>query len=66
MPFLVRAPDGDPGPHVDARFSTLATHDLVLAILRGSIADADSAAAWLERQPMAPPKSYTSDGRPVY
>jgi hypothetical protein len=66
VPFLVHPPDGDRSTHVDARLSTLATHDLVLAILRGSIRDADEAAAWLSRNPSAPPRDYTSAGRPVY
>jgi hypothetical protein len=51
---------------VDAVFNTLATHDLVLAILRGSIVDTADAAAWLTRNPVAPPRDYTSSGRPIY
>jgi hypothetical protein len=66
VPFLVRPPDGGRAVHVDGAFSTLGTHDLVLAILRGSIADTDGAAAWLRRYPSAPPKDYTSLGRPIY
>ncbi|PYN73220.1 MAG: hypothetical protein DMD96_33380 [Candidatus Rokuibacteriota bacterium] len=52
--------------HVDAAFNTLATHDLVLAIPRGSIKDMDDAAAWLARNPAAPPRADTSAGRPIY
>jgi hypothetical protein len=66
VPFLVRPPDGGRTTHVDAVFNTLATHDLVLAILRGSIQDTDDAAAWLARNPAAPPRAYTSAGRPIY
>ena len=66
VPFLVRPPDGGRAMHADAAFSTLATHDLVLAILRGSIADTRDAAAWLEHHPVAAPKDYTRDGRPIY
>jgi hypothetical protein len=66
VPFLVRPPDGGRAVHVDGAFSTLGTHDLVLAILRGSISDTDRAAAWLRRYPSAPPKDYTSLGRPIY
>jgi hypothetical protein len=66
VPFLVRPPDGGRTTHVDAVFNTLATHDLVLAILRGSIADTADAAAWLTRNPVAPPRDYTSGGRPIY
>ncbi len=66
VPFLVRPPDGGRATHVDAAFNTLATHDLVLAILRGSIQDSDDAAAWLARNPAAPPRAYTSAGRPIY
>jgi hypothetical protein len=66
VPFLVRPPEGGRAVHVDGAFSTLGTHDLVLAILRGSIGDTDSAAAWLRRYPSAPPKGYTSLGRPIY
>ena len=66
VPFLVRSPEGDRTAHVDGAFSTLSTHDLILAILRGSIGDTDSAAAWLRRYPSAPPKDYTSLGRPIY
>jgi hypothetical protein len=66
VPFLVRPPDGGRATHVDMPFNTLGTHDLVLAILRGSVSDTADAAAWLARQPVAPPKDYTSQGRPVY
>jgi sulfatase-like protein len=66
VPFLVRPPDGGRTVPVDAPFSTLVTHDLVLAILRGSISDARDAATWLARWPVAPPKDYTSEGRPIY
>ena len=66
VPFLVRPPDGGRTAHVDGAFNTLSTHDLVLAILRGSISDTDSAATWLRRYPSAPPKDYTSLGRPIY
>jgi len=66
VPFLVRPPDGGRTTHVDAPFNTLATYDLVLMILRGSIRDAGDAAAWLARNPVAPPRDYTSAGRPIY
>lgn len=66
VPFLVRPPAGGRATHVDAVFNTLATHDLVLAILRGSISDTADAAAWLARNPVAPPQDYTSAGRPIY
>jgi len=66
VPFLVRPPDGSRATHVDMAFNTLATHDLVLAILRGSVGDNAAAAAWLARRPVAPPRAYTSQGRPVY
>ena len=66
VPFLVRPPDGGRATHVDMPFNTLGTHDLVLAILRGSVSDTADAAAWIARQPAAPPKDYTSQGRPVY
>jgi hypothetical protein len=66
VPFLVRPPDGGRAPHVDAAFNTLATHDLVLGILRGSIRDIDDAATWLSRNPATPPRDYTSTGRPIY
>jgi hypothetical protein len=66
VPFLVRPPDGGPATHVDAPFNTLATHDLVLAILRGSIADTANAARWLATNPAPPPRAYTSAGRPIY
>jgi hypothetical protein len=66
VPFLVRPPEGGRPAHVDAAFNTLATHDLVLAILRGSIKDTESAAAWLAGNPAAPPRAYTSAGLPIY
>jgi arylsulfatase A-like enzyme len=66
VPFLVRPPDGGRAPHVDAPFNTVATHDLVLAILRGSIIDTQAAAAWLAKNPPAPPRAYTDAGRPIY
>jgi hypothetical protein len=66
VPFLLRAPEGGRTLHVDGAFSTLATHDLVLAILRGAVIDTAAAAEWLTRFPSAPPKGYTSLGRPIY
>jgi hypothetical protein len=66
VPFLVRPPDGGRAMHADVAFNTLATHDLVLAILRGSISDTRDAAAWLTRQPVASPRGYTREGRPLY
>jgi hypothetical protein len=66
VPFLVRPPDGGRALHVDAAFNTLATHDLLLAILRGSIGDTGDVAAWLARNSVAPPRDYTSVGRPIY
>ena len=66
MPFLVRPPDGGRATHVDVAINTLATHDLVLAILRGSIGNTRDAAVWLTRQTVAAPRDYTSTGRPLY
>lgn len=66
VPFPVRPPSGGRAAHVDAAFNTLATHGLVLATLRGSINDTGDAAAWLARQPVAPPRDNTSQGRPIY
>ena len=66
VPFLVRPPNGDRGRHADVAFNTLATHDLVLAILRGSISDTRGTAAWLARQPVAAPRDYARDGRPIH
>jgi Sulfatase len=66
VPFLVRPPEGGRPAHVDGAFNTLGTHDLVLAILRGSISDTEGAANWLRRYPSAPPRDYTSLGRPIY
>jgi hypothetical protein len=53
VPFLVRPPESGRTRDVDAVFSTLATHDLLLAILRGSISDASDAANWLARNTRA-------------
>jgi hypothetical protein len=55
VPFLVRPPEGGRTRHVDVVFSTLATHDLLLAILRGSLSDTSDAATWLSRRPVASP-----------
>jgi hypothetical protein len=66
VPFLVRPPDGGRPRHVDGPFNTLAAHDLVLAILRGSIRDTGDAATWLAGNPVAPPRDYTREGRPIY
>jgi hypothetical protein len=49
VPYLVRPPDGSAPAHVDGEVSTLATHDLVLAILRGTVGDGPAAATWLRR-----------------
>jgi hypothetical protein len=66
VPFLVREPEGGRPVHVDNAFNTLGTHDLVLAILRGSVTDTDDVVTWLTRYPMAPPREYTTLGRPIY
>jgi hypothetical protein len=66
VPFLVRPPDGGRAVHVDGALNTLGTHDLVLAILRGSVTDTAAAVTWLMRYQSAPPKGYTSLGRPIY
>jgi len=66
VPFLLRPPEGGRTTHVDAAFNTLAGHELALAILRGSIADGRAAAAWLARNPVAPPRDYTPEGQPIY
>jgi len=55
VPFLVRPPEGGRARDVDAVFSTLATHDLLLAILRGSISDTSEAANWIARNTTASP-----------
>jgi hypothetical protein len=57
VPFLVRPPEGGRTRHVDVVFGTLAAHDLVLAILRGSVSDTSDAATWLSRQAAASPRS---------
>ena len=66
VPFLIHPPDGGRGAHVDAPFNTLVTHDLVVAILRGSINDTAAATTWLTSQRTRSPKAYTSEGRPIY
>jgi Sulfatase len=66
VPFLVRPPRGAPATHLDAAFNTVATHDLVLAILRGSVRDTRDAGTWLARQTAAMPRDYTGEGRPIY
>ena len=50
VPFLVRAPDGE-AAHADGSFSTAVTQDLVVSILRGSVADTDDVGRWLARVP---------------
>ena len=65
VPFLVRSPEGGRRAHVDGPFNTLGTHDLVLAILRGSVDDMDAAVTWLTRYPSKPPRGYTNLGRPI-
>src|SRR5262249_52854431 len=66
VPFLVRAPDGSRATHGDMAFNPLPTPARVRATLRGSVGDPADAAAWLARRPVAPPRAYTSQGRPVY
>ena len=55
VPFLVRPPEGGRTRHVDIALGTLAAHDLVLAILRGSVSDTSDAAAWLSRETATSP-----------
>ena len=66
MPFLLRPPGAGAPTHVDGALNTMATQDLVLAILRGSVSDTRAAAAWLSRQRATLPKAYTPLGRPIY
>lgn len=66
VPFLVRAPAASRTVPVDGAFSTLVTHDLLLAILGGEVDTTEAAAVWLARRAPAPPKDYTQDGRPIY
>ena len=47
IPFLVRFPEAKPRNYAP-QFNTVLTHDLVLAIFRGEVADATGAAAWLD------------------
>ena len=66
VPFLLQAPTGSRAVSVTSAFNTAVTGDLLLAILRGDIVDTDAAARWLRAHPMAPPTSYTPQGRPRY
>jgi hypothetical protein len=57
VPFLLKAPGAPQAVTYGTRFNTRATHDLVLAILRGEVDSLDGAMAWLDRHKLdAPPK----------
>lgn len=47
VPFIVKAPGSVPGMEITAPVDTVLSHDLILAILRGEVADAEGAQTWL-------------------
>jgi hypothetical protein len=49
VPFILRPPQTGRGAQYGASFNTVLSSRLVLAILRGEVVDATSAAAWLDR-----------------
>lgn len=49
VPFLLKLSGQQAGLEYQRRFNTVVSHDLVLAILRGEVRDAQAAAAWLDR-----------------
>jgi arylsulfatase A-like enzyme len=51
IPFILKMPGSASTQRVafDAPFNTVLTQDLLLAILRGEVSDANAAAAWLEK-----------------
>jgi hypothetical protein len=48
VPFIVKAPRTDTPVNYSRQFNTIATHDLILAILHGEISNQEGVAAWLD------------------
>ncbi|HEU0008439.1 MAG TPA: sulfatase-like hydrolase/transferase [Verrucomicrobiae bacterium] len=65
VPFLLKSPFDDKPITLGAPFSTVVSQDLLLAILRGEVRDHQGAFAWLERNRVPPPKSYSRVGGPL-
>lgn len=49
IPFILRMTGAKEGISYEPPFNTVLTHDLLLAVLRGDVSDAEGAAAWLDR-----------------
>jgi hypothetical protein len=50
VPFMVKAPGAAGEVELDLPLDTVLSHDLILAILRGEVVDAEAAREWLERR----------------
>ena len=48
IPFILKMPGQKTGISYDAPFNTVVSHDLVLALLRGELKDAEGVAGWLD------------------
>ena len=50
VPFIIKAPGSGRGMEITTPLDTVLSHDLILAILRGEVTDAEGAQSWLVRQ----------------
>lgn len=55
IPFLLKLAGDSPGLNYQTPFNTVATSELILAVLRGEVTDATSAARWLDQHAPRPP-----------
>jgi hypothetical protein len=57
VPFIVQAPRGG-GDTYDIPFNTVISHDLILAIFRGELSDANQLSSWLNQHHVDRPAAY--------
>ncbi len=60
VPFVVHPPGNSQGLEFGAMINTVATHDLLLAILRGEVRNLVKTAHWLEQRRITAPPDYGS------
>jgi len=61
VPFILKMPGQREGRVFSREFNTVITHDLLLAILKSEVSNADEALRWLERQHSTGESEFTKD-----
>ncbi len=65
IPFLLKMPGQHEGLAFDHPFNTVLSHDLMLALMRGELTDAQSVADWLDRHRTIADSPYSIDEPPM-